>query len=76
MIDGFFATVNPNYAIISAGTNEKWNFPDEQVVNALKTVNANMKIYITKKDGTILLKSDGNNILEPEFINKNFDGNK
>ncbi len=50
--------INPYYAIISAGYNNKYNHPHEEVINILE--NHNVKIYDTSKDGTIMFKISEN----------------
>lgn len=58
--DNFLKKVNPTYAIISVGKNNKYNHPSSQTINKLN--NLNIKTYRTDELGTILLESDGNNI--------------
>ena len=70
----FLDKVKPSIAIISAGNNQKYTHPDLEVIDMLKQIGA--KTYITKQDGTILIKSDGYTIFEPEFKRLNLDGNK
>ena len=56
----FITKVNPKYSIISVGKNNDYNLPKEKTLNKLKSVNS--KIYRTDEKGTIIVKSDGNNI--------------
>lgn len=58
--DEFLAKVNPKYAVISVGSNNKYGHPASSTVNKLE--NANVKTYRTDQDGTVILESDGNNI--------------
>jgi len=65
LIDGFFETVRPDYAIISAGENAKWNFPNDETIKALKAVQKEppIDILVTRYEKkTIIVISDGNNI--------------
>ena len=65
LIKGFFEKTNPDYAIISAGEHSKWNFPAEEVMNALQEVERQtpMEILVTRYEKkTIILISDGNDI--------------
>ena len=55
--------VNPTYAIISAGNNKNYNHPDETIIQRLIDEGVKQEnIYITKNQGTIWLKSDGEKI--------------
>lgn len=56
----FLETVNPQYAIISAGLNNRYGHPHKEVVDLLKELN--IPSLITFKVGTIVMKSDGENI--------------
>lgn len=56
----FLDKVNPKYAIIEVGKNNKYNHPTEKTLNKLN--DRNIKIYRTDLDGTIKLTSDGKNI--------------
>ena len=48
--------INPKYAIISVGENNRYNHPSNEVLDNLK----NSIIYRTDKDGTILFKINDN----------------
>jgi len=52
----FLSKVNPKYAIISVGYNNKYNHPSSKVLSRLNN------IYRTDLDGTIKLVSDGKGI--------------
>jgi len=54
----FLSKVNPKYAIMSVGYNNKYNHPSNVVIDRLK----NSSLYRTDKDGTIRIDSDGKNI--------------
>lgn len=56
----FINKVNPQYAIISVGIDNKYNHPADSIINLLK--NNNISIYRTDQDHTIYLVSDGTNI--------------
>lgn len=61
----FIDEINPKYAIISVGENNRYNHPSNEVLDNLK----NSIIYRTDKDGTILFKINDN-----KFDVKLFDG--
>ncbi len=67
----FLDKVNPKYAIISVGKNNKYNHPKEEIIDLLNK--KNIMIYRTDLDGTIKLVSDGNNI-NIEKIKTEIDG--
>lgn len=56
----FINKVHPQYAIIQVGVNNVYDHPRDVVIKKLEKVGA--KIYRTDRDGTIILKSDGDNI--------------
>lgn len=56
----FLNAVNPKYAVISVGKDNKHNLPDGRVMNMLK--NYNIPVYRTDESGTIIVTSDGNKI--------------
>lgn len=56
----FLDKTTPKYAIISVGTNKKYGFPKEEILNRLE--NNNIETYRTDRDGTIWITSDGENI--------------
>ncbi|MBE5821446.1 MAG: MBL fold metallo-hydrolase [Clostridiales bacterium] len=57
----FLKAVNPKYAVISVGKDNDYNLPANKIINRLEKYNLN--IYRTDLMGTIVLKSDGNNIV-------------
>ena len=59
-LNEFLEKVNPKYAIIEVGKNNIYKHPKE--VTLTKLDNMKIKYYRTDMDGTILLKSDGENI--------------
>ena len=71
----FLNMVQPTYAIISAGDNKKYNHPTEEVLQRLTDANIQeSNIYITKKQGTIWLTSDGKSIEIQTRNDINLDG--
>lgn len=58
--DGFLDKVNPKYVVISAGTNNRYNHPDQDILDKLKA--RNIQVFRTDLDGTIVAESDGRNI--------------
>lgn len=71
----FLDIVRPTYAIISAGSNENYNHPDQSVLNRLKDEGVkDNNIFITKNQGTIWLKSNGNSIVIEKLKELNLDG--
>lgn len=67
----FLNKVNPKYAIIQVGNNNKYNHPNKTTLDKLNE--RNIKIYRTDKDSTIKLTSDGKKI-NIETIDTNIDG--
>lgn len=58
--DNFLKKVNPKYAIISVGKNNKYSHPSSKTISKLEKLN--IETYRTDELGTILLESDGNDI--------------
>lgn len=58
--EAFLNTVNPKYAVISVGANNKYEHPHTTVMNTLLT--HNIKTYRTDQDKTIKMVTDGTNI--------------
>ncbi|MGG3282725.1 MBL fold metallo-hydrolase [Paenibacillus solani] len=56
----FLEAVNPKYAVISAGKDNKYGHPKAAIVNRLKR--AKVTVYRTDTQGTITAISDGKNI--------------
>lgn len=69
--DSFLERVNPKYAIIEVGKDNKYGHPTNKTLDKLNA--KNIKIYRTDLDGTIKLTSDGENI-NIETIKTNIDG--
>ena len=55
--DNFVRAVDPEYAIISAGENNRYGHPHQEVVDLFNKLN--IKILRTDTDGRIVFKSDG-----------------
>ena len=56
----FLKKLKSKIAVISCGKGNEFGHPHEKVLDKLKTLG--MEIYRTDLDGTVLIKSDGNNI--------------
>src|SRR5699024_928470 len=54
----FIQAVNPEVAIYSAGINNSYDHPHEEVINTLLA--EDIDIYGTDKNGTIIIETDGN----------------
>lgn len=67
----FLNKVNPKYAIIQVGKDNKYDHPTKTTLDKLNE--RNIKIYRTDEDGTIKLTSNGENI-SFETIDTNIDG--
>ena len=67
----FINKVKPKYSIISVGKDNDYGFPKQITLDKLEKINS--KIYRTDINGTIILKSDGNNI---EISSKKTNTNK
>lgn len=57
----FLDAVDPQYAVISVGRENKYGHPDDEVLNRL--ISKNIHIYRTDLDGNIIAISDGNTII-------------
>ena len=57
----FLSKVKPKFAIISVGKDNDYGHPKQITLDKLERVNAN--VYRTDQDGTIILTSDGDNIV-------------
>lgn len=62
----FLAAVNPKIAVVTAGENNKYGFPDDEVLERLKR--AGIKIYRTDKDGAVTITTDGNSLKVDTFV--------
>jgi len=58
--DEFLDRVDPKYAIISCGADNKYGHPHKEILAKLEE--KNIEIYRTDIDGTIVVKSDGKSI--------------
>ena len=56
----FLDAISPEVAVISVGKDNKYDHPNSQVLNSIKS--KTKKVYRTDKDNTVVLISDGNNI--------------
>lgn len=59
----FLGILSPEYAVISAGKNNRYGHPSLRTIRKLERVGA--KIYQTFEDGRIIIKSDGKTIVGP-----------
>lgn len=59
--DEFLTVVNPQIAIVSAGLDNRYGHPDEEVLERLET-KGNISIFNTIIHGTIEFISDGINV--------------
>ena len=56
----FLRRVNPKYAVISVGEGNKYDHPSPSVIDKLEQ--AGVEIYRTDLSGTIIFRSDGQNL--------------
>lgn len=56
----FLEKVNPKYAVISAGQDNRYGHPNKETMEKLEE--KNIKVYRTDEDGTIIASSDGKKI--------------
>lgn len=56
----FLNAINPKYAVIQLASNNEYGHPSAEVISRLRE--KNIEIYRNDLDGTIVAKSDGNNI--------------
>lgn len=57
----FLSAVSPEYAVISAGRDNSYGHPHEEVLGRLK--DAGVEILQTKEEGTITFRSDGRSLV-------------
>ena len=65
----FVQSVNPQYTVISAGLDNKYGLPHDEVCNMFK--NQGIKMFETAYYGTIVLKTDGK-IIKRESLNDKY----
>ena len=58
--DEFLSAVNPEYAVISVGTDNRYGHPHKEALD--KFIDLGIKVLRTDLDGTILFTSDGSSI--------------
>ena len=55
----FLAVVNPQVAVISAGAEDRFGHPSDEVMEGLTKIVGKDKIYLTSESGTIEFTTDG-----------------
>jgi len=68
----FVDAVNPEYAIISCGTDNAYGHPHKETLILLRTLD--IKTFRTDSQGTIIFKVINNEIKTPEIANNWYDG--
>lgn len=58
----FLSKVNPSIGVISVGKDNTYNHPNDDTMKRL--ADNKVKVYRTDKEGTIILSSDGSNIMK------------
>lgn len=56
----FLKKVSPKYAVISVGKDNQYNFPSQETIETLR--DANVKVFRTDMQGTIICTSDGKEV--------------
>lgn len=56
----FISSINPKYAVITCGENNRYNHPDKETMDTLK--DENIKVYRTDECGDIVFISTGNGL--------------
>jgi competence protein ComEC len=64
----FLKAVSPKIAVVTAGENNKYGFPDDEVLNRLKQ--RGIKIYRTDLDGAITITTDGTSLKIDTFVTR------
>lgn len=57
----FLEAVNPKYAVISCGENNKYGHPHAQTLNTLRAMG--IKVFRTDEQGAVIIKSDGKELI-------------
>ena len=68
----FLKKVNPKYAVISCGEENKYSHPHEVVMKRLQ--NQGVKLYRTDKQGTIVVKSNGKKLTWNKKATRDYSG--
>lgn len=62
----FLNAVNPSLAVITTGENNKYGFPDREVIDRLKS--KGIRIHRTDLDGAVTITTDGNSLFVDTFV--------
>ncbi|GAA4061269.1 MBL fold metallo-hydrolase [Amphibacillus indicireducens] len=68
--DSFLKAVNPDYVIISAGENNSYGHPHDEVID--RFVKSGVEIFATYQHGTIIFSSDGKSMTLDSTIDQAF----
>lgn len=68
-VERFFWLVSPKVSIISVANMNRYNAPSKATLDIINHLNS--KRYETRKNGAIIISSDGNDFKEKVYINKN-----
>ncbi|NLY45742.1 MAG: MBL fold metallo-hydrolase [Tissierella sp.] len=71
--DEFLEAINPKYGVISSGLDNSYGHPHREVM--AKLTKANIKIFRTDTQGTIIITSDGENLSIQTELDGNIDTN-
>ena len=63
--ENFYSAVSPNISIISLGINNKYGHPSKNILSLLSS--AKTEVYRTDEDGTIIISSDGANLILEQY---------
>jgi competence protein ComEC len=58
----FVSAVSPEYAVISAGCDNRYGHPHQEVLNNLESVGT--KVFSTCEEGAIVFESDGEQVFK------------
>ncbi len=55
----FLKAVSPQIAVVTAGSQNRFGHPDQEVMDRLNTIVPNNQIWVTKDSGDIIVRTDG-----------------